>query len=608
MVTGLIVFSYICTVFLITDMEIKRLFDFIEHVQKDLPYRTDVLARRIKGEWHYVSTEEFVRYSYQVARGLLALGYGKGTKIINISSSRPEWNFIDMGSALAGMIHVPVYTTLSHDDYLYIFNHSDAEIIFLDNTKLYDKISPIVAEMDHPAKVILLDDSDTVFCFRDMCREGEKERERWDLILEQNKKDISENECVSIVYTSGTTGRPKGVMLSHRNLVFDAHAHAIRHVMDHRHIAISFLPLCHAYERTMIYDNLERGIRIYYAENLSTIQADMASCHCDNFCAVPRVLEMMYAKFEAAGKQLKGIKKIIYGWAWDFANHFDSYKHNPIYDARHAFFDKAVYSRWREALGGHKMIVVSGGSSIQEKIVRCFTAAGFQLCEGYGMTETSPVISVNNPVDRLVIIGTVGQPIDGTEIKFTDEGEILTRGPHVMMGYYKDPEQTRQIIDEEGWLHTGDIGCLVDGKFLKITDRKKEMFKLNNGKYIAPQAIETKLKECGLIEQCIVFGENHKYPSAIIIPNFHALKEYCRDNHIKAKSNEEILANGKVLSKLHKEVARVNESLAAHEQIRREQFVDDVWSIDNGMLSQTLKLKRANITKKYAALMEKAYE
>ena len=589
-------------------MEIKRLFDFIEHVKNDLPERPDVLARRIKGEWHYVSTSDFVEKSYAVARALLAEGFGKGTKVINISANRPEWNFIDMGTALAGMIHVPVYSTLAHDDYLYIFNHSDAELIFVDNEKLLSRISPVIEEMDRPAKVILLDDSDKHYCFSQFCAKGEEEKEKWNAILEKNKQEISDDECVSIVYTSGTTGRPKGVMLSHRNLVFDAHAHAIRHIMDWHHIALSFLPLCHAYERTMIYDNLERGIRIYYAENLSTIQADMASCHADNFCGVPRVLEMMYAKFEAAGKQLKGFKRTLYRNAWHFANKFDSYDRHPIYKLRHAFYDTLIYKKWRDALGGHRMIVVSGGSAIQEKIVRCFTAAGFQLCEGYGMTETSPVIAVNNPVDKLVIIGTVGQPIDGTELKFSDEGEILTRGPHVMMGYYKDPEQTRQIIDEEGFLHTGDIGCLVDGRFLKITDRKKEMFKLNNGKYIAPQAIETKLKESNLIEQCIVFGENHKYPSAIIIPNFNTLKEYCVKHKIKAPTRDAMLADEKVMKALHKEVAKVNERLAPHEQIRKEQFVDDVWAMDNGMLSQTLKLKRANIHRKYADMMEKAFE
>lgn len=589
-------------------MEIKRLFDFIDHVKNDLPDRPDVLARRIKGEWHYVSTTDFVEKSWAVARALLAEGFAKGTKIINISANRPEWNFIDMGSALAGMIHVPVYSTLAHDDYLYIFNHSDAELIFVDNEKLLAKVGPVIEEMDRPAKVILLDDSDKHYCFRDFLTKGDEEKEKWNAVLEQNKKDITPDECVSIVYTSGTTGRPKGVMLSHRNLTFDAHAHAVRHIMDWHHIAVSFLPLCHAYERTMIYDNLERGIRIYYAENLSTIQADMASCHADNFCGVPRVLEMMYAKFEAAGKALKGFKKWLYSRAWAFANKFDSYNRNPIYKLRHSIFDALIYKKWREALGGHHMIVVSGGSSIQEKIVRCFTAAGFQLCEGYGMTETSPVIAVNNPVDKLVIIGTVGQPIDGTDIKFSDEGEILTRGPHVMMGYYKAPDLTKEIIDEDGWLHTGDIGYLVDGKFLKITDRKKEMFKLNNGKYIAPQAIETKLKESELISQCIVFGENHKYASAIIIPDFAALRELAKEEKIKVTDNQSMLANEKLLAALHKEVATVNESLAAHEQIKKEQFIDDVWGLDNGMLSQTLKLKRANITKKYADLMEKAFE
>ena len=589
-------------------MEIKRLFDFLDHVENDLPERPDVLARSKGGQWTKVSTKEFVHNAWAVARGLLELGYGKGTKIISISANRPEWNFIDFGTALAGMIHVPVYPTLSHDDYNYIFTHSDAEVIFIDNAKLYEKIYPVTEEIDRQIKVILLDDSDSIFCFRQLCEAGDAAAAKWDPVLQENKRTISDSECVSIVYTSGTTGRPKGVMLSHRNLVFDAHAHAIRHVMDWHHIALSFLPLCHAYERTMIYDNLERGIRIYYAENLSTIQADLASCHADSFCGVPRVLDMMYSKFEAAGKALSGVKKTIYRRAWAFANKFDSYNNNPIYKMRHNIFDKLVYSKWREALGGHHMIVVSGGSSIQEKIVRCFTAAGFQLCEGYGMTETSPVIAVNNPVDKLVIIGTVGQPIDGTEIKFTDEGEILTRGPHVMMGYYKAPELTREIIDEEGWLHTGDIGYLVDGRFLKITDRKKEMFKLNNGKYIAPQAIETKLKESELISQCIVFGENHKYASAIIIPDFAALRELAKEEHIKVTDNQSMLADEKLLAALHQEVATVNESLAAHEQIKKEQFVDDVWGLDNGMLSQTLKLKRANITKKYSALMEKAFE
>ena len=297
-------------------MEIRRLFDFLDHVEHDLPERPDVLARSKGGVWTCVSTKEFVSKSWSVARGLLEMGYGKGTKIINISANRPEWNFIDMGTALAGMIHIPVYSTLSHDDYLYIFDHSDAELIFIDNEKLCAKIEPVAKEVGRDIRIVLLDDSDSMFCFRQLCEAGDAAAAKWDPVLEENKRTIDENECVSIVYTSGTTGRPKGVMLSHRNLVFDAHAHAMRHVMDHRHIAVSFLPLCHTYERTMLYDYLELGIRIYYAENLSTIQSDIASCHADTFCGVPRVLEMVYSKFEAAGKTLSGIKKNIYSRAF----------------------------------------------------------------------------------------------------------------------------------------------------------------------------------------------------------------------------------------------------------------------------------------------------
>lgn len=590
-------------------MEIKRLFDYIDHLQQDIPAKSDLFARSIRGQWVTYSTEEFVNYSYSVARGLLALGYGKGTKVIDICNNRPEWNFIDMGTALSGMIHVPVYTTLSHDDYLYIFNNSDAEIIFIGNLSLYKKIAPIAEEMERPAKVILIDESDEIFCFRDMCGEGEKEKEKWNEIIERNKKEADENECTSIVYTSGTTGRPKGVMLSHRNLIFDAHSHAVRHIYNHTHKALSFLPLCHAYERTMLYDQMELGMSIYYAEGLGTIAADLASSHADGFCAVPRVMEMMYDKLEAVGKNLKGIARWIYGRAWKFANQYDNYNNGLIYQLRLNLFDKLVYKKWRDNLGGHEMVIVSGGSSIQPKIVKCFCAAKLRIYEGYGMTESSPVIAVNSPAEGINHIGTVGRPIDGTECVIAEDGEILTRGPHVMLGYYKAPDLTAEIIDENGFLHTGDIGKFLDNGCLKITDRKKEMFKLNNGKYIAPQAIETMLKETGYIDNCIVFGENRKFPSAIIIPNFNKLRDIAKELKIEGlKSHEDYLANEAIIARLHSEVAKANLRLAAHEQIKKEQYVDDEWTSANGMLGQTMKLKRANIHKKYSALMEKIYE
>lgn len=590
-------------------MEIKRLFDFIDHLQQDIPSKSDLFARSIHGQWVYYSTEDFVNGSYSAARGLLALGLKKGAKVIDICNNRPEWNFIDMGTALSGMIHVPVYTTLSHDDYLYIFNNSDAEIIFIGNLSLYKKIAPIAEEMDTPARVILIDDSDDIFCFRKMCEEGGKEKEKWDALIERNKQEADENECTSIVYTSGTTGRPKGVMLSHRNLIFDAHGHAIRHVYNHTHKALSFLPLCHAYERTMLYDQMELGMSVYYAEGLGTIAADLASSHADGFCAVPRVMEMMYDKFEAAGKSLKGFAKWIYSRAWKFANEYDNYRRNPVYILRHNLFDKLVYKKWRDNLGGHEMIIVSGGSSIQPKIVKCFCAAKLRIYEGYGMTESSPVIAVNSPADGINYIGTVGRPLDGTDCVIAEDGEILTRGPHVMLGYYKAPELTAEIIDENGFLHTGDIGKILDNGCLKITDRKKEMFKLSNGKYIAPQAIETLLKETGYIENCIVFGENRKFPSAIIIPNFHKLRDLAKELKIEGlKTHEDYLACDAIISRLHAEVAKANLRLAAHEQIKKEQYVDDEWTSANGMLGQTMKLKRANIHKKYGEMMEKVFE
>ena len=357
----------------------------------------------------------------------------------------------------------------------------------------------------------------------------------------------------------------------------------------------------------MNYEFQELGISIWYAEALSTIARDIKDSHCDGFCAVPRVLEMMYGKLEGAGKNLKGIAATIYKSAWKFANNFDFYNHKPLYLAKLRLFDKLVYKKWRDALGGHDMIVVSGGSSIRADIIRTFNAAQLRIFEGYGLTETSPVIAVNSPADGVNMIGTVGLNAYVTELSFADDGEILTRGPHVMLGYYKDPEATKAAIDADGWFHTGDIGYLVDGKYLKITDRKKEIFKLSAGKYVAPQAVETKLKESRYIDNAFVVGANQKFASAIIVPDFARLKEWAADKGIKG-TNEELIKNPEVIALIHKEVAKVNGELAFHEQIKREQIAADDWSVANGLLSQTLKLKRKALNAKYAPLIDLIYE
>lgn len=357
----------------------------------------------------------------------------------------------------------------------------------------------------------------------------------------------------------------------------------------------------------MNYEYQYIGISIYYAESIGTLARDLADCHADGFCSVPRVLEMMYSKLEAAGKHLKGVKRTIYKCAWEYANTYDIYNKSLIYRAKRNLYDRLVYSKWRENLGGHEMLIVSGGSSIQAKIIRLFNAAKLHIFEGYGMTEASPVIAVNNPAEGINVIGTVGKPMERTELKFAEDGEILTKGPHVMLGYYKDPEATRMAIDSDGFLHTGDIGRLVDGQYLQITDRKKEIFKLSLGKYVAPQVIENLLKESQYIQNCFVFGENQKFASAIIIPDFDHLSHWAAEKGITSQDHQALASNPEVTALLHGIVDEVNSRLAPHEQIKRERIVCDEWTPTNGLLSQTLKLKRAKLLARYKGTISEIY-
>jgi len=582
-----------------------RTFDYLDILKEKFP-KDDILAISVRGTWKKYSVDDYIEASWNVSSGLMAKGYKPGDKIMVISGNCPEWNFLDMGSTLARLVFVPVYQTLSLEEFLFVFNHSDARLIVMGTKALYDRLTPVVAKMDHEAEVMTIENCSCGFCLDDLIELGKNNRRRFDNDIEKNKSEVSPDDVASIIYTSGTTGDSRGVMLTHRNLTFDANSHAIRQTEGPEHKMLSFLPLCHAYERTMNYEYQQLGISIYYAESLATVQRDLASCHADGFCAVPRVLEMMYSKFEEAGKNLNGIKRLVYRWTWHFANNYNNSRKGPVYRLKHNIADRLVYSKWRESLGGHEMWVVSGGSAIRANIVRLFTAAKLHIYQGYGMTETSPVISVNSPA--LNILGTNGLPIDDTELKFADDGEIMVRGPHVMKGYYKDDAATRQILDEDGWLHTGDIGYLRDGLYLMITDRKKEIFKLSSGKYIAPQIIENKLRESSFISNCIVFGENQKFASAIIIPDKEKTEQWCRGNGITDGINNEVLSGrNRVTDMLNREVARVNRSLADYEKLKRCHFTDDVWAVDNGMLSQTLKPKRAKILLRYREILEQVY-
>ena len=586
---------------------VNRTFDLLTRLKNKYPHKKDILSIKIGNNWKTYSVDQYIEKSHQIAYALLEKGYQKGDKAITIMHNQPEWNFLDIGLNLAGMVHVPVYPTLSVEDFTHIFYHSDAKIIFLGDKPLYEKVQEIVKTIDRDIKIIPTYWDDELENLENLYLIGKENEDKFRSYVQEIIATTSPNEMATIIYTSGTTGVPKGVMLSHNNLMFNAIGHAVKQTVDSSQRMVSFLPLCHVYERTMNYEYQYLGISTYYAESLATIARDLADCHADGFCAVPRVLEMMYSKLEAAGKNLNGIKKAIYNWAWKFGNNYDNYNKSKLYLLKHGIADKLVYSKWRENLGGHEMLVVSGGSSIQPKIVKLFNAAKLRIFEGYGMTETSPVIAVNSPVQGFNVIGTVGKPMEGTDFMFAEDGEILTRGPHIMLGYYKDPENTKAIIDKDGWLHTGDIGKWYKDEYVKITDRKKEIFKLSAGKYVAPQVIENMLKESIYIENCIVIGENQKFASAIIIPNFTRLHYWAAKNNISYSNNDELVSNPKAMAKIHKEVEAINKKLGFHEQVKREKLINDEWSVSNKMLSQTLKLKRANIQKKYDSIISEIY-
>jgi len=588
-------------------MEITRTFDILARLKAQYP-KEDILAGKKDGVWIRYSTDDYIEYSHHLAYTFLEMGLKPGDKVITASHNCPQWNFIDMGLTLAGLIHVPIYTTLSQEDYVHVIPHSDAKLIFLGSESIVRKLSPIISELPNPPEIFTIDSVPGYKSVLDIKEIGKANQSKWEAQIAHNIEHLDPETIATIIYTSGTTGVPKGVMLSHRALVFVFLGTAAWQVIDQRHRMLSFLPLCHIYERSMNYEFQSLGTSTYYAENLGTIAADLHDIKADGFCSVPRVLEMMFHKLEAAEKDLRGIKKRIYRWAFSLAQHYD-YEHNTFFfRIKHYFADKLVYTKWREKLSGKGMLIVTGGSSIQPRIIRLFSAAQLNIYEGYGMTETAPVIAVNNPKDRIFKIGTVGKVLDGTEVKIAEDGEILTRGPLLMSGYYKDPEYTKEVIDEEGWFHTGDVGAFVEGGFLKITDRKKEIFKLSLGKYVAPQVIENKLKESSFIENVMVVGENQKVASAIIIPNFVQVRAWAKQQSLSYTDDNALIAIPQVIQLINKEVEIINKTLAPHEQIRKPRLVAEEWSTANGFLSQTLKLKRNVLIKHYANLIHEIFK
>ncbi len=588
-------------------MKVERIFDLLERY-KQLYNKEDALAGKKNNVWIKYSSTNYIENSNLISYALITKGLKKGDKVAVITNNRPEWNFIDMGTLQAGVITTPIYPTISKDEYHYILDHSKPKFLFIANKNIYDKVKPIAQKVSSIEEIFTFDDIDGAKNWKELLDIGKKNAIENKPTLESIKSEISPEDLATIIYTSGTTGYPKGVMLTHSNLVSNFTETTKVHHLSNKHRALSFLPLCHVYERMMNYHYQYKGISIYYAESMGAISENLKEIKPHIFVTVPRLLETVYDKIINVGNELPFIKRKIFFWSVNLGLKFKMYKKNGWwYHFRLKIADKLVFHKWRESLGGEVELIVSGGAALQTRLERIFWAAGLEVYEGYGLTETSPVIAVNNPIKKEVRFGTVGPVINGVKVKISEDGEILCKGPNIMKGYYKAPDLTKEVINDDGWFHTGDAGEFIDGKYLKITDRKKEIFKLSSGKYIAPQVIENKFKESIFIEQIMVIGENQKFASALISPNFEYLHNWAYHQKISFRDNEELIDNPKVIELYQKEVNQLNKELGQTEQIKRFRIVHEEWSANTGELSPTLKLKRDVITNKYIEIINQIF-
>ena len=586
---------------------ITRLFDFpyyqLEHF--NLP---DALVTKYNNEWVKTSTQEYINKANALSRALLNLGIQKNDKIAVISSNnRTEWHISDIGILQVGAQNIPIYPTISSEDYEYILNHSEAKYCFVSDQVVYDKLKEVQSRIPLLIDVYSFNEISGCKKWSDLVTNGADTSNQ--NIVEERKNNVLSTDLATIIYTSGTTGRPKGVMLSHENIVSDVLNSDKRVPLrkgDTR--ALSFLPICHIFERMLTYVYQYGGISIYFAESIEKISDNLKEVHPHVMSVVPRLLEKVYDKIYTKGTDLTGIKKKLFFWALDLGMEYKPYNENGMfYNIKLGIARKLIFSKWQEGLGGELELLVSGSAALQTRLTKVFTAAGIPVMEGYGLTETSPVISVNDMRNGGFRIGTVGRVIDNVEVKIAEDGEILCKGPNVMMGYYKDEVQTAEVI-KNGYFHTGDIGEIDADGFLKITDRKKEMFKTSGGKYVAPQILENTFKQSRFIEQIMVIGDGEKMPAAFIQPAFDFVKEWASRHTIDLGStNEDICNNPKVIARIQEDIDEVNKKFGNWEQVKRFELTPDIWSIEAGHITPTMKLKRKIIKEKYQTLYDKIY-
>lgn len=582
----------------------KRLFDIPLYQLEKYP-NNGMFVSKINGTWTPISTKDFIDLTNKVSKALIDLSVQVGDKIGIISTNRLEWNIIDIACLQIGAIVVPLYPTISENDYKYIFKDSGIKICFVGSIDLYNKISNIKNELPELKCIYCFEEQPTVNFWKELIFSEIKAQ---DSDIENRKTNIKPDELATIIYTSGTTGNPKGVMLSHSNIISNVEGCIDRMPANENSKVLTFLPVCHVYERMLHYLYMYMGCSIHFAESMDTIGENIKEVQPDMFTAVPRLIEKVYEKIIRKGEELSGLKKGLFFWAVRLAEKYETTGTSLFYQIQLKIARKLIFSKWQEALGGNVKAIASGSAALQPRLARIFLAAGINVLEGYGLTETSPVVSVNC-LKNGIKIGTVGTTIEKVDVKIAEDGEILVKGPNVMMGYYNNEKATKEVIDSEGYFHTGDIGEIVEGKFLKITDRKKEIFKTSGGKYIVPQVMENKFKESRFIEQIIVVGENEKYPAALIVPNFVYIREWLQLHSTEETTlnNEQLIAKKEIIDRFEKEITFYNQQFGHWEQLKKFKLLSEEFTVENGELTPTLKLKRKIILEKNKGLLSEIY-
>lgn len=587
-------------------MEEKRIFDILTSYMRKYPEQDTALAKKENGEWRRYSIQEYVNTTNIISFALIKIGIKKNDKVAIISSNRPEWNILDMAIQKVGAITVPIYPTISKDDYKIIINNCEAKLAIIEGLSVLSKIEEIRPEIPSIEHIYtFVKRSEQYPIWDDLISLGKENVDFEE--LERRESSILPSDCATIIYTSGTTGIPKGVMLSHSNILGQIENLRQTPSKDSTR-ALSFLPLCHAYERTLVYLYQYLGMSVYYSESIATIAQEMKEIHPTMMTCVPRLLEKIYLKVKQTGNEKKGLARIIFRWAMQLAEKYTVEGRSKLYDMKLRIADKLVYRKIREKLGSDCFdIIVSGAASLQPNISAFFSAIKMPVYEGYGMTECSPVIATSSNVPHGREAGFVGPALPGIEIKISETGEIMCRGHNVMLGYYKLPELTAEVIDNDGWFHTGDLGEFNQYGLLKITGRMKNLFKTSLGKYINPDIIERKFTESNFFENIVVFGENEKYAAALIIPDFDFIKSWCKKHEISYSNDHDMLNNQDVKTRLANEIKRINSFFGDTEKIKRYCFIEDSWTVANGILTPTLKVKRSVVKEKYSNLINKLF-